>query len=110
MVVYYLQLRTHTLKICHERLGTAIQSVDDHLPIGGTGDLNTSVLQTRSRWSALPGRLSTDVGGLRGEVKGYPCVEACLSCLAGSEKSLACCIECPVKGSQKSEGTLSEDF
>ncbi len=58
----------------------------------------------------MPGRLGADVGGLRGEVKRYPCIEACLSCFAGSEKTLAGRIECLVKSSQKSKGTLGEDL
>jgi hypothetical protein len=100
----------HTLKISHEGFGTAIQGVDDHLPIGWTGDFDASVLQARSRWGTMPGRLSTDVGRLRGEVEGYPSIEACLSCLTGGEKTLACRVERLVKGSQKPKGTLGENF
>jgi hypothetical protein len=51
----------------------------------------------------MPGRLSTDVGGLRGKVKSYACIETRLSDLAGSEETPTGCIESSVESSEQPE-------
>lgn len=58
----------------------------------------------------MPGRFSTYVGGLRGKVKRCACIEARLSDLAGSEKTLTGCIKSSVEGSQKLESTLGQNL
>src|SRR6266404_1133419 len=100
----------HTLEIGHKRLGAAIQSVDDHLPLGWACDFDASVLQAGSRWGTVPGRLGANMGSLRGEVERHACIETRLSCLAGSKKTVASCVERSMKGSQKLNGAVSENF
>lgn len=58
----------------------------------------------------MPGRLSSDVGGLRREVKRCSGIPACLGGLASSEKFLTGCIERSVEGGQESKGTLGQNF
>ena len=58
----------------------------------------------------MPGRLSTDVGGLRGKAKWCACIEAGLSYLTGSEETLTSCIESSVEGSQKLESPLGQNL
>jgi hypothetical protein len=58
----------------------------------------------------MPGRLSTDVGGLRGKVKRCACIETGLSDLAGSEETLTGCIESSVEGNQKLKSTLGQNL
>jgi len=53
----------------------------------------------------MPERLSTDVGGLLGEVKGCTCIIAYLS----GEQALTGRIECPVEGNQKSMSALCQN-
>lgn len=46
--------KLRTLKVSHESLCSAVQSVDDHLPVSWTGNFDTSVLETRSGWYTVP--------------------------------------------------------
>jgi len=43
-----------TFKVGHECLGSAVESVDDHLAVRRTSDLDTSVLQAWCRGCAVP--------------------------------------------------------
>jgi hypothetical protein len=58
----------------------------------------------------MPGRLSTNVGGLRGKVKRCARIETRLSDLAGSEETLTGCIESSVESNQKMKGTLGQNL
>src|SRR5207244_2406707 len=54
--------RVRVLEIGHEHLGTRVQGIDHHLPIGRPGDLDPSVLQARGARADLPRRLTYGVG------------------------------------------------
>jgi hypothetical protein len=58
----------------------------------------------------VPGRLSTDVSGLRGKVKRRACIETRLSDLAGREETLTGCIESSVESNQKLKSTLGQNL
>ena len=58
----------------------------------------------------MPGRLKTDVGGLREKVKRCARIEARLSDLAGSEETLTGRIESSVEGNQELKSTLGQNL
>jgi len=98
------------LKIRHIGVNIGVQSVDDHLSISGTGDLNTSVLQTRSGGSTLPDRVFSDVLGLGEEIGESTVVNLLLALNTASQKLLAATVESSVEGGQERNGVLGEDM
>ena len=58
----------------------------------------------------MPGRLSADVGGLRGKVKRCACIKTRLGDLAGREETLTGCIESSVEGNKKLKSTLGQNL
>lgn len=61
--------RVGVFKVCHEDLGARIECVDDHLPLGGSCDLNSSVLQIPWDGSTLPALVFPNIFRVRVEVR-----------------------------------------
>jgi hypothetical protein len=97
------------LKIRHVGVNIGVQSVDDHLSISRTGDLNTSVLQTRSGRSTLPDRVFSDVLGLGEKIGESTVVNLLLALNAAGQKLLAASVKSSVEGGQENNGVLGED-
>ncbi len=102
--------KIHTFEISHKGLGSAVQSIDDHLPVSRTSDLNASVLQAWCGGCTVPRRLSANVGGLSWEVECDARVKAALGVLASNEKALAGCLECAMKGGEELERAVCEEL
>ena len=99
-----------TLKVGHESLCAAVQSVDDHLSVRGTSDLYPPVLEAWRGRRTDPGRVCTDVSGLGGKVERDARVEALLGDGASSKKSQARRVEGAVEGGEELEGVLGKDL
>jgi len=97
-----------TFKVGHEGLGTAIQSVDDHLPVSGAGDFDATVLETRGGLDAMPRGLVAYGGCLWEEVERNARVVAALGIFASVEKRLAGGFEGSVESSEELESVLCE--
>lgn len=100
--------RVLTLKVSHERLCSAVQSVDDHLPVCRTSDLYPPILEAGSRRGAYPRRVSANVCGLGVEVERNACIEPLLRDSACDEQALASGLESPVESGEELEGVLGE--
>ena len=102
--------KVHTLEISHVGPDIRVQCVDDHLPVGRTSDLDTTVNQTRSRGSTLPSVILPDVLGLRQEVEQVALVNLGLTVNPALEESLASGVEGPVEDGEESTSILGEDL
>lgn len=91
----------HTFEVGHECLGSGIESIHDHLPIGRTCDFNPPVLEPRGRGGTDPRAFGADVGSLRWEIEFSTVIELLLNRLPGIEEGLAGGLEGPVQGGQE---------
>ena len=100
----------HTLEISHVGPDIRVQCVHDHLPVGRTSDLDTTVNQTGSRGSTLPSVILPDVLGFRQEVEQVALVNLGLTVNPALEESLASGVEGPVEDGEESTSILGEDL
>lgn len=99
-----------TLEISHVGPDIRVQGVDDHLAVGGTGDLNTAVDETGSGRGALPGVILTDVLGLGEEVGQMTLVDLGLAVNSTLQESFAGRVEGAVQDGEEGTGILGEDL
>lgn len=99
-----------TLEIGHVSVDVGVQGVNDHLAVGGAGDLDAAVDQTRGRGSSLPCGVLTDVLGLGEEVGQNTPVKLGLANLAALEEGLASVVEGAVQEGEEGEGLGGEDL
>lgn len=99
-----------TLKVCHVRPYIRVQSIDDHLPVGRTGDLNPSVNETRRWWCALPCIVLADVLGLWEEIWNVALVELSLANHAALKECFSGAIESAVEQCKENSGLFGEDL
>lgn len=100
----------HAFEVGHEGLSPGVEGIYDHLPIGRTGDLDPSVLETRGRGCADPRTFGADASGLGGEVEFAAIIELLLNGLSGLEEGLTRGVESSVEGSQELDGIVSQDL
>ena len=99
-----------TLKVGHVSPDLRVQGIDHHLPVDRAGNLQSSVLKTRSRRWTPPCVVLTDVLGVGKEVEGGALVELGLADLATLEQSLAAGIEGAVEDGEEDGGFLAQDL
>ena len=99
-----------TFKVGHEGLGTAVQGVDNHLPVGGASDFDETVLETRGGLDTVPRWLVADGGCLWEEVEWDTRVVTALGILAGVEEGTAGRFKGAVEGGEELEGVLGENL
>ena len=98
------------LEVGHVGVDIGVESVDDHLAVGGTGDLNAAVDKTGSGRRTLPCGVLTDVLGLGEEVGEDTAVDLGLADLAALEEVLAGLVEGTVKEGDEGESLGSQDL
>jgi hypothetical protein len=98
------------LEIGHVGPDIGVESVDDHLAVGRTGDLDAAVNQARSRGSTLPGVILTDVLSLGEEVEELAIIEGSLAIDTALEESLAGRVEGAVEDGEEGTGVLGENL
>lgn len=98
------------LEIGHVSVDIGVESVDDHLAVGGTGDLDAAVDETGSGRRTLPCGVLTDVLGLGEEVGEDTAVDLGLAELTALEEVLASLVEGTVEEGDEGESLGSQDL
>lgn len=80
--------RETTFEISHERLGTAVESIDDHLSVCRAGDLDSAVGKTWCGRGAHPGWVCADIRRLGQKFKRDARVGFTLGDISGDEETL----------------------
>jgi hypothetical protein len=101
---------TRVLEIRHISPDIRIQSIDDHLAVRGTSNLHTTVNQTGSGRSTLPGVIFTNVLGLGEEVRQMALVNLGLAIDTALQEGFPGRVEGAVEDSEESAGFLGEDL
>lgn len=102
--------KTHTFKVGHKGGSTRVQSVDDHLAIDGSSNLDTTIGQTGGGDSTSPSDILTDRGRLGQEVGEDTLIDLLLTEDTLLQKGLASSVEGTVQGRDELEGFGSEDL
>ncbi len=98
-----------TFEIRHERLGTTVERVDNHLAVSWAGDFYPSVLETGSWWSTVPRRLSAYMRSFGREIERNASIVCALGILASDEERLPGGLEGTVESSEELESLLGKD-
>lgn len=106
----YLITNIFTFKVSHICPDIGVQSVDNHLPVGRTSNLQSSIHETRCWWSSSPCIVLANVLCLWEEVELNALVKLRLADLATLKESLAASVECAVKDSKEDGSLLGEDL
>lgn len=99
-----------TLKVGHVCPDVRVECVHNHLPVGGAGDLDSTVDETRCGRCSFPCIVLTDVLGLWEEVEEVALVELGLANLAALEQGLAGAIERAVQESKEDGCVFGQDL
>lgn len=99
-----------TFKVCHVCPDIGVERIDNHLPVCGSGDLDSAVDETRCWGSSLPCVVLTDVLCLGEEVQKVALVELCLPDHTTVEELFAPGIESTVKDREEDADFLGENL
>lgn len=99
-----------TLKVGHVGPDVRVQGVDNHLSVSWSGNLDSAVDKTRSRWCGPPCVIVTNVLGLWQKVELTTLVKLQLANLASLKEILACGVEGAVEEGEEGSCILGEDL
>ena len=100
--------RVRVLEIRHEHLGSRVQGIDHHLPVGWPGNLDPAIAQVRRERSDLP-RALADGRGLRKKVEGVALIDPSLALGPTSQEVLTRPIKVSMQVREELEGFASEE-
>ena len=98
-----------TFKVGHVGPDIRVQGVDDHLPIGGSGDFDAAIDQAGGRRRSSPRIIFTNVLCLREEVGKVALVELLLASRSSAQQVLAGGVEGSMEHGEEDEGVLVQD-
>ena len=101
--------RVGVFKIGHKDFGAAVERVDDHFAICGTGDFHAAVLQVSRRRRDAPTQVFTDGGGFRQEVRHVTRIDIGLPGFAGLQKRVAADGELAREIGEEGDGVRCQD-
>lgn len=97
-------------EVGHESLGSRVESIDDHLPVRRSGNLNPSILQSRSNSGSSPADILSNVLGLRREGQLSSLVEFSLKSQSSEEELLPLSVKGSMQRSEELESFRREDL
>ena len=100
--------RIGIFEIGHEHRSARVQRIDDHLAVGGAGDLHAAVHKVGRKFRHLPER-TADLGGFGGEIGQPAVIDLHLARAPGFEQLLAAGFEHPGQLHQELDGLGRQD-